>query len=85
MPRKPKPIFGVRAIARHMGMATETILQLLHHHDFPACQLPGHLKRWIITTSLIDRWILARRVQARREGKVYTSQFMLAHSRLPKE
>ena len=85
MPRKPTPIIGVRAIARHMHMSTGTILQLLHHHDFPACQLPGHLKRWITTTSLIDRWILARRVQARREGKVCTSQFMLAHSQLPEE
>lgn len=66
MPRKPTPIIGVRAIAYHMGMSTSTVLNLLHHHDFLACQLPGGQKRWATTTSLIDKWILARRLEAKK-------------------
>ncbi len=67
MPRKPKPIVGVRSIADHMGMSTSTVLNLLHHHDFPGCRLPGGQKRWLTTTSLIDRWILQRRVEAKKQ------------------
>ena len=67
MPRKPKPIIGVRAIARHMHMGTSTVLDLLHNHDFPGCQLPGGQKRWITSASLIDRWILQRRVAAKKQ------------------
>lgn len=54
MPRKPKPIIGARAIARHMGMGTSMVIDLLHHHDFPGCQLSGGQKGWITNASLSD-------------------------------
>jgi predicted DNA-binding transcriptional regulator AlpA len=51
-------IVGAKAIAAYLGVQPCTIYRWISHHRFPAGKLPN--KKWAITPSLIDKWLLAR-------------------------
>ncbi len=57
-----------RKIGEEMGRSPQTILRLIKYHGFPACKMPNG--NWATTKDLINLWIMNRREEQDRTGKV---------------
>jgi len=57
---------GLDEIAALFKISPRTAQRWIYEHGMPACKKPNGV--WIITNSMIDKWILAR-------NKVYMEQY----------
>jgi excisionase family DNA binding protein len=53
-----KPVFGVKDIAKYLGLATITIYRLTEKGEIPARKIGG---QWRFLKDEVDQWIRDRR------------------------